>query len=339
MSTPRNSADDLHTLKIIVERTVYFRAPDGSEVKIDPAAYVAHLGVDAQLELTSVDASKQIRHSLASVNIWHNLALNSALALSISTKGDALQIVMLFPGGGALQATGSFERANRSAADAQHFATRIELADAILKSFPLLPPGTHAFHPRSLLKVGFGPLWGTIEPGPAPSAFVPGSVPPNWIRANVTTCFPARGEEMIPVGTPESRNPSPDQLVSLTSVAVNSLVPWTGKTVELLVTAQVVSPGGSARSMTWTDVYQVIPSVNGPVTFPDVIVATALTPTKPSAPGKDTWAQEAASILTSPSGRGAPTEFELRINGITQAFRSCEYLGNFPGGSPQLRCT
>jgi len=126
--------------------------------------------------------------------------------------------------------------------------------------------------------------------------------------------------------------------VSTTPVTVKSLLSWAGQTVELLVTAQVANPGGMARYMTWTDLYRQVPAANGPLTFPSVIVGTGTPPPHPPPPGQKTWEQETAYDFTSPSGRGGPTEFELRVNGITQAFRSCEYVGHYPG-APELRCS
>jgi len=98
--------------------------------------------------------------------------------------------------------------------------------------------------------------------------------------------------------------------------------------------------------MTWTDLYRQVPSTNGPLTFPGVIVATGTPPAEAGPVNDPLWEQEAAKdfIPNSPSDRGAPIEFELRVNGITQAFRSCEYLvhGYGTGGvlsPPELRCS
>ena len=119
---------------------------------------------------------------------------------------------------------------------------------------------------------------------------------------------------------------------------------WAGRTVDLVATTQVTTPGGYARYMTIRDVYRMVPAANGPVIFQNVIAATALPENHfPIYRGK-TRGEEAAYDLTSPSGRGAPTLFELHVNGITQAYKDCEYFGNFPIGAPepvgppQLRC-
>jgi hypothetical protein len=93
-------------------------------------------------------------------------------------------------------------------------------------------------------------------------------------------------------------------------------------------------------SMTWRDWYHIVPTAHGPVTFPGVIVANARVYTSGHTPpaGK-TWGDVAADMLTSPSGMGAPTDFELFVDGISVAAMRCGYIGHgTPGGPPALKC-
>jgi len=329
---------ELHNVTIVLESTAHFHARDGSDVQVHPGAYHVSIGPDGHLALGAMQKPEQHGTVLRAFRIWHSFRLTGPLAVSIAAQHDSLHIVLLLPGGGALQSTGSLRPAARLA-DTPTFVTPHDLAQAIITRFPgPLPKHVHPFNAATVLAVpGIRP-WGTIDPGNQPTPFGPGSAPPNWISATVTACKAAPGAHCPGVGTPVRRNPpaSEPQLVSATAVSVKSVLSWAGLIVELLVTAQVVNTGGTMRYMTWTDLYRQVPAANGSLTFPGVIVATGTPPPPP--PPSVTWEQETAADFTSPSSHGQLTEFELRVNGITQAFRSCEYLTDYPGGAPELRC-
>jgi hypothetical protein len=106
-----------------------------------------------------------------------------------------------------------------------------------------------------------------------------------------------------------------------------------GKAVELLATAHVVSIGyPTILSMTWQDTYRIVPGANGPVTFPGVVLATGRTSGEP--PAGTTWAAIFQQRLYSPSGRGVPTVFELRVDGVTLAQQTFFYFASYSGGPP-----
>jgi len=342
MAMVGESLGELHNVTIVLESTAHFHAPNGSNIQVHPGAYHVSVWPDGHLLLGATQKPGQHGTVLRAFRIWHSFRLTSPLVVNIGAEHDSLHIVLLLPGGGALQSTVSLRPAARLA-DTPTFVTAHDLAQSIITRFPGPPPKYfHPFNAATVLAVpSTRPLWGTIDPGSQPTTFVPGSVPPNWLSATVTACAAAPGASCPGVGMSEPRNPPPSdpQLVSTTLVTVKSLLSWAGQIVELLVTAQVVNTGGIMRYMTWTDLYRQVPAANGPLTFPRVIVATGTPPPHPPQPGKMSWEQETAYDFTSPSGRGAPTEFELRVNGITQAFRSCEYLGHYPGGVPELRCS
>ena len=341
MAMVGNALGEVQNVTIVLENPAHFHGPDGSSVHVQPGSYHVGVGSDGHLLLGATQAPEPHRMVLQAFKLWHPFSLNAPLAVTIDGGHDAWNVVLLLPGGAALQATGSLRSSGRAGTPA--FVTDRDVAQAIIMRFPL--PGVVAkllypFNAATVPSV-LGTLWGTIQPGSRPTSFVPGSAPPNWVSTTVAACLAAPGASCPGIGQSKPRNPtaSEPQLVSTTSVTVTSMLTWAGQTVELLVTAQVVNTGGMARYMTWTDLYRHVPGTNDPFTFNGVIVATGTPPPNPPPPGHISWAEESASDLTSPSHRGAPTEFELRVNGITQAYRSCEYLGHYPGGTPELRCS
>src|SRR5215470_12802021 len=257
MATVAEPRSELHNITIVLESTAHFHARDGSDVQVHPGAYHVSLGPDGDLALGAMQKPERHGTVLRAFGIWHPFRLTAPLALSIAAEHDRLHLVLLLPGGGALQSTGSLRPAARLA-DTPPFVTPHDLAQAIITQFPLSPrKHSHPFNAATVMAVpGIrGTQWSTIDPGNKPTPFGPGSVPPNWISATVTTCAPAPGASCPGVGTTVPRNPpaSEPQLVSTTSVSVESLLSWAGLTVELLVTAQVVNTGGDLRFMTWTD--------------------------------------------------------------------------------------
>jgi hypothetical protein len=346
MSIVTDSHDALHNVTIILDKTLHFSAPDGSAVEVGPGSHRVDLGADGHLQLASLEAPHHPGQPLRTFNVWHRLALDAPLSVIVIGEGHAHHIVLLLPGGAALQSTGSPHRQAEHHTQSPKFVTTADLAQAILDwtpspSLPVLR-FTFPFTRPSVLKVGVvSQPWGTIEPDSKATPFLPGSVPPTWISATVAVCKASPGASCAPPGTPQSRTIG-TQLFSLTSVTVKSMLTWAGKTVDLVATTQVTNPGGCcSRYMTVTDVYRMVPGANGPITFQNVIAATALPEDdRPIYKGK-TRGEEAAYDLTGypgyppPGGRGAPTLFELHVNGITQAYKDCEYFGNFPFGAPE----
>jgi hypothetical protein len=86
-------------------------------------------------------------------------------------------------------------------------------------------------------------------------------------------------------------------------------------------------------SMTWQDTYRIVPGANGPVTFPSVVLATGRTPSEPPPVGT-TWPAILQERLSSPSGRGVPTVFELRVDGVILAEQTFFYFASYSGGPP-----
>ncbi|MBA2566114.1 MAG: hypothetical protein H0V09_11955 [Gemmatimonadetes bacterium] len=348
---------------IHLDRSARFVAPGGDTVELAPGAYRVQVGGDGHLILTSADGRNT--HALQASITWHELNLTSPLALHVPGSGpgtrsggesrapedDGGQILLSHPGGCALWAMKPGETPSR--AERAHRALgATTLAEAVLKWQPVTAVGPLPFD-KSLLSQ----VWrvspkavGTIEPGASPSGFGPSNIPPYWISAAVSTQYvppagsyggggpgTASGVPMSPPGTEVRRGAFPGYLISVTPVMVASSLSIAGRLVRLLVTSHVIDIGfPTILSTTWTDVYQLVPQGGGPATFPEVIVATGHVPTTPPAPNT-TWAAEVAKRLTAAAGSGAPTLFELQVDGITIAERICRYNARFPQ-SPELLC-
>jgi hypothetical protein len=256
-------------------------------------------------------------------------------------EGDR-RVVVLLPGGRAMLAgaarTPAAEAPRQTIFSSPGFAAELlkkPLTDIITK-----PDYWRAFHRF---------VFGKIEPGTSPTPFAPQTFPPNWVRSVVVTCHvPPAGSwgpggpgtaSGVPVFTPGSevrRGPYPGYIVSTTPVRVLCPGSEAGKVVELRVTEHVASLGyPTILSMTWQDIYRIVPAVDGPVDFPGVIVATGRTPTTPAPPGVSYTAQVQAQ-LTSSTGFGVPVVFDAYLDGNWIASRQMAYYASYPGGPPPV---
>lgn len=334
---------------INLPRAANFPAPDGSSVELSPGPYRVAVLAEGHFVLTSL--SERRHWVVGASRTWHELRLTSPLALSVPAEGDEQNIIVLFPGGGALLASGSDTKAPAGAPDQRALPTPL-LVDALLKWTPIQTQRLPFDRQSLLFPLRYLVGWGTIEPGASPTRFGPMVTPPNWVNATVVSC------ETAPFGTagvggPGTAPPCPftpgesvlrgsfaGYVTSVTPVTVTSTLSVAGRVVQLLVTS-VVHSVGNVISMysAWRDVYQVVPATNGPVVFPNVIVATgrAGSPTHFS-----TWAPDAEAAFTTAVGTGAPVEFELRVDGFTFATRSCKFNAQFfssrPSANPTLFC-
>jgi hypothetical protein len=240
---------------------------------------------------------------------------------------------MLLPGGAALHASPMLNPLNPPPPPGgPPMVTTEMLAEALLQQSPFWG----MLEPAVLTNVH----WGTIEPGVGATPFGPHVVPPpTWVRCTVAYCEPCPdGSVIYPPGMPINRLPLADYMLSQTGVTVQSTLPLAGRLVQLLVTSVVVSRSYSVGQnayvwfpfMTWTDVYQQFASSNGPLAFSSVIVATGRRTTSASLVHQ-------AFSFSSPTGPGAATVFELRVNGITLAKRTCGFYGLYPR-HPEMHC-
>ena len=320
------------------ERTK-FTQPGGEGVIVDPGLYRVEVVDNEQIALIAENGKATIVEAASGA---HPMDLDAPFAVAFDAEEGDRRLAVLLPGGVAVMA-GS---ARTPAAEAQRqqifgspgFAAavlKLPLADIIAK-----PEYFHPFH-----KFGFG----KIEPGTSPTPFAPQTFPPNWVRSVVVTCYvppagsygpggpgTASGVPVFAPGTEVRRGPYPGYIVSTTPVRVTCPGSEAGKVVELRVTEHVATIGvPTILSMTWQDIYRIVPAVDGPVDFSGVIVATGRFPPTPPPPGVNYTAQVQAR-LTSPTGFGVPVVFDLYLDGAWIATREMGYYASYPGGPPPV---
>jgi hypothetical protein len=324
------------------DETVRFTARGGEAVTIEAGLYRVEAAGDGQVAFTREDGTATLVEAAAG---GHPLALEAPLAVAFDAgKGDR-RVAVLLPGGLALVAGGARTAAVEAARETLFGSPGF--ADAMLHHH--LPLGDMIRHRpdywHTLAKFGFG----TIEPGTSPMPFAPMTFPPNWVRTTVVTCYvppagsygpggpgTASGVPPFPPGTDIRRGPFPGYLVSTTPVRVTCSGSVAGKAVELRVTAHVASIGiPTILSMTWEDVYRIVPAADGPIDFPGVIVATGRVPNGPP-PAGTTWVALVQGRLASSTGFGVPIEFDLYYDGHWIASRQMGYYASYPGGPPPV---
>ena len=103
--SPTFAADQIALPTITLDRTVQFTAPDGSDVVLSPGTYPVSQADDSHLRLVNHD-DQQIH--IATMQTTHEEAIVSQMAMTVMEEGhdDHLHIVMLLPGGQALDAAG-----------------------------------------------------------------------------------------------------------------------------------------------------------------------------------------------------------------------------------------
>jgi hypothetical protein len=303
-------------------KEVTFAACDSKPVTLDAGLYRVEVSDAGQIVLVS-EAGASVE--VPAARDWHDQRFDQPLALDFEGE-DNHSIALLLPGGLALHATGSYGQVRSGSTS------------------PAVRPFTD-FHDKIITFHKFAELvserlwtlnWGKVVPATPAAPFVPASFPPNLVSTRVVTCYVPFGVPPFKPGDVINRGPFKGYYVSTTNVTatVSAGVNLPGKAVELLVTAHVVSFGmPTILSMTWRDTYRIIAGANGPITFPDVILATGRTPTS-EPPGGTTWAAKVQQALYSSSGLGVPTVFELRVDGVTLAEQTFYYFASYAGGPP-----
>lgn len=310
---------------ITLEQEAQLQAPNGSAIELAPGEYqVTVLPPDGRFFLTS---AKDGQHWFAKASrTWHPFNISSSLTLSVP-DGDAQNIMVLYPGGGALLASSAQAKTSGGAAGVQSPSSQVVL-EAIMKWIPL-----HFAYFQGALdrnKLLFPPwVFGDIAPDPSPARFAPMVLPPNWTGATVVTCAAPAG--LVCAFTPGeavTRGMYPGYVTSVTSVTVSAHpVIRAGQSVELLVTSVVLNIGHTGiMYATWTDTYQIIAPANGSVAFPGIVLATGRAGS--NAPFA-TWVPDAEDAFTTTPGTGAPVQFELHIDGVTFAIQNCKFNANW----------
>jgi hypothetical protein len=317
-------------------RPLAFAAEKGKPTIVEAGLYRVEASDDGHIVLVS-DIGEAT--PVPTVKDWHDQVIDAPVALDVE-RDDKHALVLLLPGGVALHSSGSYGQVR----DAQHPAGPVHdlttFYEGIFKLHKLKYGGF--FNPNVWTL-----NWGKVLPATPAVPFVPASIPPNWVATKVVTCDvpqtgsygpgpgSASGVPPFQPGDVVLRGPFKGYYVSTTDVTATFSAGLTlaGKTVELLVAAQVVPIGyAMILSMTWQDTYRIVPGANGPVRFPGVVLATGKTSGDP--PAGTTWPAIFQQALSSPSGRGVPTVFELRVDGVILAEQTFFYFASYSGGPP-----
>src|SRR5947208_5209078 len=316
-------------------RPLAFAAEKGEPIVVEAGLYRVEASDDGRIVLVS-DTGEATPGP--TVRDWHDQAFDAPVALDVE-RGDEHALVLLLPGGVALHSSGSYGQV-RSGDPAGKVHNLTTFYEGIFK--------IHKLKFGSFFNPNLWTLnWGKVLPTTPAVPFVPAGFPPNWVSTKVVTCEapPASsygpqpgtqsGNPPFQPGDVVLRGPFKSYYVSTTDVTAtfSGGLLLAGKTVELLVTAHVVWIGyPTIVSMTWQDTYRIVPGVNGPVTFAGVVLATGRTSGEP--PAGTTWPAIFQERLYSPSGRGVPTIFELRVDGVTLAEQTFFYFASYSGGPP-----
>ena len=316
-------------------KPLIFAAEKGKPITVEAGLYRVEASDDGHIVLVS-DAGKAT--PVPTVRDWHDQVVDAPVALDVERE-DEHALVLLLPGGVALHSSGSYGQVR----DAHHPAVPVHDLTTFYEGIFKLHKYGGFFNPDIWTL-----NWGKVLPTTPAVPFVAATFPPNWVSTRVATCeVPPTGSygpagpgtaSGIPPFQPGDvvlRGPFKGYYVSTTDVTAtfSAGLTLTGKTVELLVTAHVVSIGyPTILSMTWQDTYRIVPSANGPVTFPGVVLATGRTSGEP--PAGTTWPAIFQERLNSPSGLGVPTVFELRVDGVILAEQTFFYFASYSGGPP-----
>ena len=315
-------------------RPLAFAAEKGKPIIVEPGLYRLEASEDGHIVLVS-DTGEAT--PVPTVRDWHDQVFDAPVVLDVE-KEDVHALVLLLPGGVALHSSGSYGQVRTLPAVTVHDLTTFY--EGIFK--------LHKLKFGSFFNPNLWTLnWGKVLPTTPAVPFVPAGFPPNWVSTKVVTCEapPASsygpqpgtqsGNPPFQPGDVVLRGPFKSYYVSTTDVTAtfSGGLLLAGKTVELLVTAHVVWIGyPTIVSMTWQDTYRIVPGANGPVTFPGVVLVTGRS--SGELPAGTTWPAMFQQALSSPSGLGVPTVFELRVDGVTLAEQTFFYFASYSGGPP-----
>ena len=315
-------------------RPLAFAAEKGKPIIVEAGLYRVEASDDGRMVLVS-DTGEAT--PIPTVRDWHDQVFDAPVVLDVE-KEDVHALVLLLPGGVALHSSGSYGQVRTLPAVTVHDLTTFY--EGIFK--------LHKLKFGSFFNPNLWTLnWGKVLPTTPAVPFVPAGFPPNWVSTKVVTCEapPASsygpqpgtqsGNPPFQPGDVVLRGPFKSYYVSTTDVTAtfSGGLLLAGKTVELLVTAHVVWIGyPTIVSMTWQDTYRIVPGANGPVTFPGVVLVTGRS--SGELPAGTTWPAMFQQALSSPSGLGVPTVFELHVDGVSLAEQTFFYFASYSGGPP-----
>lgn len=322
---------------IELKKALHFTAADGSDLVVPSGIYHVDEGQGDQLQLSPQDGAKPLL--MAAMAVEHDVEVLSPVALTVPFDADQHHVLLLQPGGRALDAAGSLSgvrgRGPLTALGAGKIATGVQT------SVLWRPSLASALGPGTRLRV----FDYQLTPAPSATSFTGCVKPAGWVSAAVAESYvapagsatpmgpgTATGYNPFPPGSPWGRGAFPGYHCAFGSVTITpppSSKPPTGQH-RLLVTSYVYTAGGTLLSMTVTDVYHVTP---GNWTLSQVILATGRTATTPvNYDYRRVVTQYYASLPN-----GSPVKFELQVDGVSVAEKHCTFKASMTQ-APTLKC-
>jgi len=125
-------------LVIDLPRSIHFTAPDGGDVQLPPASYHIEQAGESSLRLVK-DGAPPIE--IQATRIPHDESISAPLRLAVMEEGqdEELHLLLLLPGGQALDATGSYS-GMRSRGTFSSMLTTLQVQNAVSQVRVLPPP-------------------------------------------------------------------------------------------------------------------------------------------------------------------------------------------------------
>jgi len=329
---------------IELPKSIHFTTPEGNSVVVPAGSYSVEQGGESQLRFSSSEGAAPI--IVAAVTTEHDFDVAHPLVLGISGDGDSHHIVLLQPGGKALDAAGSASEIRTRAPITA--LGKLQIAAGVQTTVLNRPGVVAALGPLDRFRFSNY----VITPSNPASLFGGCTKPAGWVSAAIASSQvapagstnpvtgPGRetGVNPFPPGTPWNRGAFPGYFCSNVSVTVSNNRPLQSGAYQLLATSYIFSGGVSnVLSMFVTDVYQQQTGAgNTTITFPQVVAATGRMPTP--RPGQDQATMLQVDRYYSTLPTGAPVKFELKIDGVTWAEKHCLFKGYGWPQAPTLKC-
>lgn len=279
-STKSKSADVASAQAIVAPTVIaladplHFTAPDGSEVVVPAGTYHVDQGPGAQLQLLPPDAAQGI--VLATQSIDHGFDLTSPVALIVPADDGQQHVILLQPGGKALDALGSASGViTRSPLQP---VSPSRLSDALnVKASQASSPAILGRIDPSKMRI---PVNLSVQPAAPPGLFqdcglaLSGGYLDTVYTQQVNPGAPHNPNLDNASGTPFIRMTAASRKEFRCAIGTVAVKPTTGSLgpgdqVQLRIVSYVYGYGAWVQ-----DRYQLTPSSNAPLTFPKVIMAT-----------------------------------------------------------------
>src|ERR1043165_1759335 len=167
------------------EHTRFVRS-GGEPVTLNPGLYGVKVIENGKIALTAEDGTNTVVEGESGA---HPFNLDEPFAVAFDPKKGDRRLAVLLPGGIAVVAGSA--RAPAHDAQRQQIFSSSAFAGAVLEKLVVNKPVTDLISKPENLHIFQKFMFGKIEPGTSPTPFAPQTLPPNWVRSVVITCYPA----------------------------------------------------------------------------------------------------------------------------------------------------